>query len=59
MKKTIAVGPVAPGTPYSPAVLTGNTLYVSGQLRVVLAERLFRQEVLVELLHLCGILRRS
>lgn len=32
MKKTIAAGPVAPGTPYSPAVLTGNTLYVSGQL---------------------------
>lgn len=33
-----------------------SRVYVSDQLRVVLAKCLFRQEVLVKLLHLCGIL---
>ena len=32
MKESVAAAPVAPGTPYSPALLAGNLLFVSGQL---------------------------
>lgn len=32
MKKTISATAVVPGTPYSPALLAGNQLFVSGQL---------------------------
>ena len=32
MKEAVAVAPIAQGTPYSPALLAGNMLFVSGQL---------------------------
>lgn len=34
MKNAISMGPIAPDSPFSPAVATGNQLYVSGQLPV-------------------------